>query len=148
MAASYPTSIKSNFSTKAHGHVIYASHLTDIEDEVVAIETELLGGLSVAHGGTGLTAAGTSGNVLTSDGSVWASAAVATSAALQDIKIYTGNATWTKPAGLSSVVMTVLAGGGGGGGAATTDASQATSGGGGGGQRPFVRGQRGRSTTA
>jgi hypothetical protein len=75
MAASYPTSIKSNFSTKAHGHVIYASHLTDIEDEVVAIETALVAGLSVAHGGTGLTAAGTSGNVLTSDGSAWASTA-------------------------------------------------------------------------
>lgn len=42
MAASYPTSIKTNFAAKAHGHVIYASHLTDIEDEVVAIETELL----------------------------------------------------------------------------------------------------------
>ena len=75
MAASYPTSIKSNFSTKAHGHVIYVSHLTDIEDEVVAIETALVAGLSVAHGGTGLTAAGTSGNVLTSDGSAWASTA-------------------------------------------------------------------------
>ena len=76
MAASYPTSIKSNFSTKAHGHVIYASHITDIEDEVIAIETALktgptvlaaasfsgavtlTGGLNtplvVAQGGTGL----------------------------------------------------------------------------------------------
>jgi hypothetical protein len=103
MAASYPTSIKSNFAAKAHGHVIYASHLTDIEDEVVAIETALktgptvlaaasfsgavtlAGGLNtplvVAQGGTGLAAAGTSGNVLTSTGSAWASSAVAAGAA-------------------------------------------------------------------
>jgi hypothetical protein len=106
--------------------------------------------ISVAQGGTGvatltlnslLIGAGTSdvtfigpgasGQILASNGTLWAS--TAPSAALQDIKIYTGNATWTKPAGLSSVVITVLAGGGGGGGAATTDASQATSGGGGGG---------------
>ena len=37
----------------------------------------LAGTLAVANGGTGLTAAGTSGNILTSNGSVWTSAAPA-----------------------------------------------------------------------
>jgi hypothetical protein len=40
MAASYPTTIKS-FVTKADGEVFYASHITDLELEVVAIETAL-----------------------------------------------------------------------------------------------------------
>jgi hypothetical protein len=119
MAASYPTTIKS-FETKSTGDVIYTTHITDLELEVVAIETALktgptvlaaasfsgavtlAGGLNtplvVAQGGTGLAtlasagvlvgagtgtpttvAPSTSGNVLTSDGSVWASTAVASS---------------------------------------------------------------------
>jgi len=136
MAASYPTTIKS-FSAKSDGQVIYVSHITSLEEEVVAIETALktgptamaaatfsstvgvtgaitaaaasfsgavtlTGGLNtplvVAQGGTGLatltnksvlvgagtgTVAGvapsTSGNVLTSDGTDWASTAVASS---------------------------------------------------------------------
>ena len=126
MAASYPTSIKSNFAAKAHGHVIYASHLTDIEDEVVAIETALktgptvlaaasfsgavtlTGGLNtplvVAQGGTGLAAAGTSGNVLTSDGSVWASTAVA--ASVTDLGISEGRLTLTSGSPVTTADVT------------------------------------------
>ena len=115
MAASYPSSIKS-FSSKADGQVIYVSHVTALEEEVVAIETALktgptvlaaasfsgavtlTGGLNtpliVAQGGTGLAtltsksvlvgagtgtvasvAPGSSGNVLKSDGTDWASSA-------------------------------------------------------------------------
>ena len=40
MAASYPTTIKS-FATKVDGEVFYASHISDLELEVVAIETAL-----------------------------------------------------------------------------------------------------------
>ena len=40
MAASYPTTIKS-FETKSTGNVIYTTHITDLEEEVVAIETAL-----------------------------------------------------------------------------------------------------------
>ena len=112
MAASYPTSIKSNFSTKAHGHVIYASHLTDIEDEVVAIETALVAGLTVAHGGTGLTAAGTSGNVLTSDGSAWASTVPATPTATGLTQTFRGLSLQTGPdndVALTTVGITGLA---------------------------------------
>jgi hypothetical protein len=86
MAASYPTSTKS-FSTKTNGQTIAASHIDDLQDEVVAIETDLRAGLSAARGGTGVvtlaahgvligngtsavavTAAGTAGQVLTSNG--------------------------------------------------------------------------------
>ena len=42
MAASYPTSVKS-FSSKLSGDLIALSHMTDLQDEVVAIETALLG---------------------------------------------------------------------------------------------------------
>jgi hypothetical protein len=117
MAASYPTSIKS-FPAKANGDYVLLTDVTDLELEVVAIETALktgptvlaaasfsgavtlTGGLNtplvVAQGGTGLatlTSAGvlvgagtgtpttvapsTSGNLLTSTGSAWASTAPA-----------------------------------------------------------------------
>lgn len=40
MAASYPGSIKT-FSTKAPGQAIASSHINDLQDEVVALETQL-----------------------------------------------------------------------------------------------------------
>lgn len=82
MSASYPTSTKS-FSTKTTGQTIAASHIDDLQDEVVAIEADLRAGLPVTRGGTGaltltnhgvvlgqgtsavaITAAGTTGQVL------------------------------------------------------------------------------------
>jgi hypothetical protein len=98
------------------------------------------GTLAVARGGTGATtltdnnvilgngtsavkfvAPGTSGNVLTSNGSAWLSQAI--SAGGDYIRrVYTSPATWTKPAGLKAVSITVLAGGGGGGGVTATPA--------------------------
>jgi hypothetical protein len=41
MAASYPTSIKS-FTTRVAGDLIQPGHVNDLEDEVTAIETDLL----------------------------------------------------------------------------------------------------------
>jgi hypothetical protein len=73
------------------------------------------GTLAVARGGTGITSAGTSGNVLTSNGTAWVSEAI--SAGGNYVRqIYNSPATWTKPAGLKAVSITVVAGGGGGGG--------------------------------
>jgi hypothetical protein len=43
MAASYPSSVKS-FTTKATGDKIQAAHINDLQDEVHAIETDLLTG--------------------------------------------------------------------------------------------------------
>lgn len=69
MSASYPTSVKS-FTTKNPGDTIQSVHVDDLQDEVAAIEQDLITGLPVARGGTGLTAIGTVGQVLGSTGSV------------------------------------------------------------------------------
>ncbi len=78
MPSSYPTSAKA-FTTKSDGpgNTILAAHINDLQAEVTAVETDLIAGLPAARGGTGLTAAGTSGNVLTSNGSAWTSSAPA-----------------------------------------------------------------------
>lgn len=84
--ATYPSGVKS-FTTKSNGGTIDAAHVNDIQDEVTAIEQDLITGVPVGRGGTGnttLTAnrvllgngssaiavagAGTSGQVLTSNG--------------------------------------------------------------------------------
>lgn len=41
MAASYPGAVKT-FTTKAAGGAILAAHINDLQDEVVAVETDLL----------------------------------------------------------------------------------------------------------
>ena len=61
-------------------------------------------------------APGTTGNVLTSNGSAWTSAAAAAGGGNYVMQVYTGPATWTKPASVKAVKVTVLGGGGGGGG--------------------------------
>lgn len=110
--------------------------------------------LSVSQGGTGLTtatgvlvgagptvsavAAGTSGNVLTSDGTTWISA-VGAGGALQTFTVAVSPGTWTKPATVKGIKVTVVGGGGSGGTAPTTQASSATAGGGGGGGGAAIR---------
>jgi hypothetical protein len=93
--------------------------------------------LPVASGGTGLAtltannvligagtgtvtfvAPGTSGNVLTSNGTVWASQAP-TVLQLRE-QLFTSSGTWTAPAGVTHAQIVVVGGGGGGGGATTT----------------------------
>lgn len=49
------------------------------------------------------------------------------------MQVYTASGTWTKPAGLKRVKVTIVGGGGGGGGAAATAAGQVSAGSGGGG---------------
>jgi hypothetical protein len=61
-------------------------------------------------------APGTSGNVLTSNGTAWASQAIAAGGDYV-AQFYTSPATWTKPASVKAVRVTVLGGGGGGAGA-------------------------------
>lgn len=56
MPASYPSSAKV-FTTKSDGpgNTILAAHINDLQLEVTAVEQDLLAGLPVARGGTGLT---------------------------------------------------------------------------------------------
>lgn len=106
------------------------------------------GTLGVANGGTGATtlnseavvignstgavkfvAPGTSGNVLTSNGSAWLSQAAAAGGGDYVMQVYNSPATWTKPASIKAVKVTVVGGGGGG----FTSPAPASNGGGGGG---------------
>jgi hypothetical protein len=77
-------------------------------------------------------APGTTGNVLTSNGSAWTSAAAGSGGGDYIMAAYTSPATWTKPAGLKAVKVTVV-GAGGNGGASSTPGTTACSGSGGGG---------------
>lgn len=86
------------------------------------------GTLPAANGGTGLTSPGTSGNVLTSNGTAWTS-----SAPLSDVQVFTSSGTWTKPAGAQTVTVICIGGGGGGGSGCKGAAGTLRSGGGGGG---------------
>lgn len=54
MSASYPTSVVS-FSSKVNGETIEASTINTLQNEVVAIETDLEAGLPAVRGGTGQT---------------------------------------------------------------------------------------------
>ncbi len=90
------------------------------------------GTLTVARGGTGATtlaannvllgngtsapqavAPGTSGNVLTSNGTTWQSSAP--SGAASDRQTFNSSGTWTKPSGYSSTAMALIEAWGGGG---------------------------------
>jgi hypothetical protein len=99
-----------------------------------SLTSNVTGTLPVANGGTGATtfttnsvvlgngtsalnanlvAPGTAGNVLTSNGSTWTSAA-AGGGQLQT-ELFTAPGTWTKPSSCTLVRVTVIGGGGGGG---------------------------------
>lgn len=75
MPASYPTSAKA-FTTKVDGagNTILAAHINDLQAEVTAVETDLIAGLPLARGGTGLTSL-TANRIPYSSGSAFTSAA-------------------------------------------------------------------------
>jgi hypothetical protein len=104
-----------------------------IDATAINVGTATAGTLAVARGGTGAStltaenviigngtsavkfvAAGTSGNVLTSNGSAWVSQAISAGGDYIQ-QVYTSPATWTKPANLKAVKVTVIGGGGGAG---------------------------------
>ena len=95
MAASYPTSVKS-FSAKVNGDLIPATHVTDLEAEVVAIETALLGTLagplSLAEGRLTLT----SGTPVTTGDVSAAATAYYTPYIGNGISLYDGSTAWAK----------------------------------------------------
>jgi hypothetical protein len=94
----------------------------------------LANALPAGSGGTGVNAAGTAGNVLTSNGTAWVSQAAAAGGGDYVMQAYTSPATWTKPAGLKAVRVTVVGGGGSAGNVSSPafPSDQKTGGGGGG----------------
>lgn len=118
----------------------------------IGLTTHVSGTLPVANGGIGVgtlglnnvilgngtgavqsVAPGTSGNVLTSNGTTWASAdAPSPNGAFRSVQTFTVSGTYTRPAGLVRAKITVV-GGGGGGGAGAAGLGAGTSAGGGGG---------------
>lgn len=88
---------------------------------------------SATTGGTGLTASGTSGNLLTSNGTAWVSQAPVPGV---DVQTFTASGTWTKPSGYpaaSRVLIQVWGAGGSGANGASSNGSNQVAGGGGGG---------------
>ena len=115
-----------------------------------ALGTNVSGTLPVGNGGTGATthtangvligegtsalttvAPSTSGNILTSDGTDWTSAAAAGGGGLTSVQVFTSTGTWTDPGGLSNVRVQLVSGGGGGAG--TNSSTNGGHGGGAGG---------------
>jgi hypothetical protein len=73
------------------------------------------GVVAASVGGTGITSAGTTGNVLTSNGTAWVSQAAAAGGGDYIMQVFTSPGTYTKPAGLKAIKVTVIGGGGGAG---------------------------------
>jgi hypothetical protein len=75
------------------------------------------GVLNPTNGGTGLTTVGTSGYVLTSDGTNWTSAAAGGGGGATGIggQVFTASGTFTIPTGVTALKVTVAGGGAGGG---------------------------------
>lgn len=101
----------------------------------VDLTTDVTGTLPVANGGTGAAtytannvllgngtsafqtvAPGTAGNVLTSVGGTWASAALPASYTGPRVSVHVSSSTFTPPAGITTLKITAIGGGGGGGG--------------------------------
>jgi hypothetical protein len=98
----------------------------------VNVSTITTGTLPVARGGTGLCTVGTSGNVLTSNGTAWVSQAAGGGANLQT---FSASGTYTKPPGANFVYVELWGAGAGGGRGGTSSPGSSTiaSGKGGGG---------------
>lgn len=113
-----------------------------------SLTANISGTLPVANGGTGATthtangvligegssalttvAPSTSGNILTSDGTDWTSAAAAGGGGLTSVQVFTSTGTWTDPGGLSNVRVQLVGGGGGGAGSSGTGGGSGGAGG-------------------
>lgn len=68
--------------------------------------------LTVSEGGTGLTSPGTSGNVLTSNGTAWLSTTPAVTYAGARTELFVASGTWTPPTGVTNATVVVIGGGG------------------------------------
>jgi hypothetical protein len=129
---------------------IQAADVPTLNQNTTGTASNVTGTVAVANGGTGATtltannvvlgngtsavqfvAPGSNGNVLTSNGTTWTSVAAAAGGGNYVRNQYVSPATWTKPAGLKAVKVTVVGAGGSGG--PRGGALQGVGGGGGGG---------------
>ena len=75
------------------------------------------GVIAATKGGTGLASVGTSGYVLTSDGTNWTSAAAGGGGVTgYNGQLFTSSGTFTVPTGVTAIKVSLVGGGGGGGG--------------------------------
>ena len=112
---------------------ISGANLTDLNASNVAsgtLSNDRLDTVPTTKGGTGLTALGTAGQVLTvtAPGTAVAYESISAGGSYA-MTVFTSSGTWTKPAGLADVKIRVLGGGGGG----ATGTNQTPTGGTGGG---------------
>ena len=115
-----PNTARSNLSAAKSGA---NSDITSLAGLTTALSTD--------QGGTGLTAPGTAGNVLTSDGTDWVSSPVSAAGGLIGYQIFTSNGTYTKATNNPSFVIVEVVGGGSGGSGNTSGlVSQGGAGGG------------------
>lgn len=131
--------------------------VTPVLGAATATTMTLTTALSVANGGTGATtltannvllgngtsapqvvAPGSSGNVLTSNGTTWVSqAASASGGKAADQQVFTSSGTWTKPSGFGAKAYVLIQAWGAGGGGARHSTANNAGGGGGGGYKEF-----------
>lgn len=120
------------------------SGITDlaVADGGTGASTHTANAVLIGNGTSAITsiAPSTSGNVLTSNGTTWASTApTSTNPGFSRIAVLTGSGNWTIPAGVTTCKVTVVAGGGNGG-TATGGANGGAGGGGGGTAIKFCTG--------
>jgi hypothetical protein len=102
-----------------------STKVTVIADDVVTLATMASGtaGNLITYDASGDPAAvatGTAGQVLTSGGAgVAPTMQDASAGGLQSVQVFTSSGTWTKPAGINFVKVTIVGGGGGGGAGAS-----------------------------
>lgn len=85
----------------------------------VRAASDITGTLPTGNGGTGLTSPGSSGNILTSNGTIWTSAPPAASGFTTVVtQVFTSSGTYTPTTNMKYCIVELVGGGGGSGGGA------------------------------
>jgi hypothetical protein len=140
--ASDAAGARSNLGAAASGANSDITSITGLTTDLTVAQGGTGAGTFAANGilygaGTGAiaaTAVGSSDQVLTSNGSgVAPTFQDAAGGGLQSVQVFTSSGTWSRPAGITKVKVTVVGGGGGGAGAQSTGGNLPAAAGGGGG---------------